>query len=259
MDFRRTFFILTIVVLGAYTQPNEPRAVVNGKTVSLSYLEPLYGSIPPQMRNNPEFIFRTYGFLDRMAAKGEASKLYEQSPYKEKLELDRKQILAQAVTDQFFNNLDIPDAELKEYFDKHPGDFDTASVQSLLIPTSSKEEEAAATAKAKQIAPQLKDGTNLAMLFAQYPAGLTAIHRNDPAVDAAIRTAVFALKPGQVSEPIVRPNGVYLIRLDSTASVDFQKAKPDVRKTIADSRFQAFIEEVRKSVTVTPVKAPGGN
>ena len=168
-------------------------------------------------------------------------------------------MLADAVIDQFYKNLDIPDADLKEYYDKHKGDFETAGVQALLVPIASKAEEAAATAKARQLAPQFKEGTDIAILFAQYPAGLTTIRRNDPAVDAELRAAAFALKPGEVSEPIVRPNGVYLIRLDSIAAADFAKAKADVKKTMSDARFQAFLEEVRKSVTVTPVKTPGGN
>jgi peptidyl-prolyl cis-trans isomerase C len=252
MDFRPCLPLLILAVFGAHAQTDEPRAVVNGKTVALSDLEGMFGSLPPQLRSNPEQIFRYYGFLDRMAAKGETDKLFEQSPYKEQLELARKQVLAQAEMQEFDKNLDIPDAELKQYYDTHKDDFATAKVQSLPIPTSDK-------AKARQMAARMKEGTGLAGLLAQYPGGLTSVRKGDPKVDAAIRSAVFALKAGEVSAPVVQPNGVYLFRLESVSTPEFQEAQATVRRTVADARFNAWIEEVRKSVTVTPVKGPGGN
>ena len=256
MDFRRYFLILVSAVSVAYGQANEPRALVNGRTVFLSDLEGLYGQLPPELQKNPEQIFRYYGFLDLMAAKGEAAKLYDQSPYKERLALVRKQMLAEAVMQQFENNLEITDDEAKEYYQKHESDFNVASVQALLVPIKSKEDAPAATAKAQQIAPQLKEGTNVAVLFAQYPANLTSIRGGDAAVPATVRKAVFALKPGEVTAPLAEPNGVYVIRLDKVTTVNFEQAKPYVRKTIADSKLQAFLDDVRKAVTVTPLKPP---
>lgn len=251
MKLRRCLLLPILAALSAHAQPGEPHAVVNGKPVALSDLEGLFGSLPPQLRSNPEQIFRYYGFLDRMASKGEADKLFEQSPYKEQLELARKQVLAQAEMQEFDKNLDIPETELKAYYDMHKDDFATAGVQSLLIPIKAREEEAAATAKARQLAPQLKAGTGLDGLLARYPGGVTSVRKGDPKVDAAIRSAVFALKPGQVSAPVVQPNGVYLFRLQSIATPEFPEAQATVRRTVADARFNAWIEEVRKSVTVT--------
>lgn len=194
-----------------------------------------------------------------MASKGESEKLFEQSPYKEKLELARKQVLADAVMEQFDKNLDIPDAELKEYYEKHKDDFAVAAVQSLLVPTKSKEEEAAATAKARQLAGQMKGEAEAASLIAQYPGGLTSIRKGDANMDAGIRAAVFALKPGEVTAPIAQPNGIYVFRLSSVGTPDFQSAEANIRRIVADARFHAWIEDVQKSVTVAPVKAPGGN
>jgi parvulin-like peptidyl-prolyl isomerase len=259
MDLPRCFVLLFLAAFWAQAQPDEPRAVVNGKPVSLSELEPLFGSLPPELRSNPEQIFLYYGFLDRMAAKGEAAKLFEQSPYKEQILLARKQVLAQAAMDQFTNDLDISDAELKEYYEKHKDDFSIATVQSLLIPVKSREEEAGAAAKARQLSARIKDGAELAGLLAQYPGDLTSIRKGDPRIAAAIRTAVLALHPGEVSSPLVQPNGVYLIRLQNVATPEFQDALATVRRTVTDARFNEWIAEVQKSVTVTKTGPHGGN
>src|SRR5579872_5588168 len=99
---RRILTLLILAAAGAYGQADEPHAVVNGKPVSMSDLEGLVGAMPPQLRGNPEELFRYYGVLDRLAAKAEAAKLFEQSPYKEQLELQRKQVMAQAQMNQFY-------------------------------------------------------------------------------------------------------------------------------------------------------------
>ncbi len=231
-----------------------PRAQVNGKMMAFSDVEPLMGTLPPGASRDPEAVFRTYGFLDLMATKGETEKLYNLSPFKEQLDMARKQILAQAVMQRFYDTVEITDEEIKAYWEKHKDEYATAGVQCMMIPARSKEEQAAAEGKARDAGKALKDGTNLAMMFAQYPCNLTTIGRTDPAVDASIRKAVFALKPGEITAPVTLPSGIYVIRVDTMTSGDFDKLKPNVRKSIADARFNDFMEEVRKSVTVTMVK-----
>lgn len=256
MALRTSFLLLILAVIALHTQPDMPRAVVNGKNMTLADVEPLVGKLPAELQKSPEMVFRTYGFMDLMAAKGEEEKLDQLSPYKEQLDLARKQLLADAAMQHYYNTLDISDDEIKSYYDKHPDDYTTASVSSLLVPLKSKEDQAAAIEKARDCAKALKDGTNLATLFAQYPGNLTSIRQNDPAVDKAARDAVFALKPGETSSPVVTAAGVYVFRLDSVSKAGYDNVKPNVRKVIADERLNAFLDDMRKKVTVTMVKKP---
>jgi len=119
MYLRRCTFLLILAVCAGAAQT----AVVNGKTVSLADLQNLAEALPQQLRDKPDEVFRYYGFVDRMAAKGEAAKLAEQSPYKEQLELARKQVMAQAAMDRFYKDLTIPEDELKKYYEDHKADF----------------------------------------------------------------------------------------------------------------------------------------
>ena len=256
MVLRTSFLLFIFAVFAVHAQPDMPRAVVNGKNMSFSDVEPLVGTLPPELQKDPEQVFRTYGFLELMAAKGDAEKLYQISPYKEQLDLARKQLLAQAVMQEFYNKLDISDDEIKNYYEKHPDDYTTASVQSLLVPMKSKEEETDAVAKARDCAKALSDGSNLAVMFAKYPGNLTTVRKNDPAVDKAAREAIFALKPGETSSPVVTAAGVYVFKLDGISKTGYDNVKPTVRKAIADARFNEFMDQMRKEVTVKMVKRP---
>src|SRR5581483_1098894 len=141
------FVLIPLLVLWAQSQPEEPHAVVNGKQVSLSDVQGLMDDkMPPDMRN-PDGLFHYYGFIDKLAAKAEAAKLAEKSPYKEQLELARKQILAIAELNEVCNNTPIPDADVEAYFTKHKADYAMAKVQALLIPQKGSTEEALAKAR----------------------------------------------------------------------------------------------------------------
>ena len=63
---------LAFALCCASAQTDEPHAIVDGKPVSLSDVQALMGSMPPQLQKNADELFRYYGFLNRMAAKGEA-------------------------------------------------------------------------------------------------------------------------------------------------------------------------------------------
>jgi parvulin-like peptidyl-prolyl isomerase len=225
-------------------QTEDPHAVVNGKPVALSDLQGLAGALPPQLRDKPVEVFRYYGFLDRMAEKAEESQLAEQSPYKEQLALQRKQVMAQAAMDQFYKNTVIPEDELKKYYEDHKADFATANVQTLLVPLKSKE-------TAGKLAARLKSGSSVAELLLQYPAVMPTVRKSDARLDPAVRTAVFNLKPGEVSAPIAQPNGVYIFRLQSIETPEYQGLRGEIWRTMANVRFAAWMEEMRKSVTVT--------
>jgi hypothetical protein len=210
---RILLFLVLISAAWAQTQDSDPHAVVNGKPVSLSEIEGLVGAMPPQLRGNPEQLFRYYGFIERLAAKAEAAKLFEQSPYKDQLELQRKQVMAQAQMDQFYKDVAISDGEVKEYYEKHKDDFAVAEVESN---------------------------------------GVKAVFRkSDVNADPAIRKAIFALKPGELSAPVATAKGTATYRLKSISIPAFEAARPDVWRTLADARFAAWMDEVRKTVTVT--------
>ena len=65
-----------------------------------------------------------------------------------------------------------------------------------------------------------------------------------------IKDQVFSVKPGEVTKPIARANGVFLIRLDSVVVKPLQEARGDVLKTLQDAKYQEWLDGVRKSVVI---------
>src|SRR5215471_3318023 len=120
---RKLALVVTIAVFGVAQTPQQPRGIVDGKPVNQAELEALVNLVPEQQRaaiaSSPEELLRYYGFVTRMAEMAEKAKLWEQSPYKEQLELGRKTVLAVAQIEQYSKNLNISNAEVDKYYEDH--------------------------------------------------------------------------------------------------------------------------------------------
>ena len=253
---RNFVLALTMAVFAVCAQaPDQVRGVVDGKPVNQAQLEALINLVPEQQRGaiatNQEELLRYYGFVSRMAEMAEKQKLGEMSPYKEQLELGRKTVMAVAAMSEYSRNLGITTADVEKYYEDHKDTFTTANVTVVQVPIASDAEAEGVKAKAEALWKQLKAGGDFSAAAKKYPVdgAFHSFKKSDP-IPAEIKDAVFALKPGEITRPVARPNAVFIIRLDTLTVKPLQDARGDVLKTLQDAKFQAWMDGVRKSVVV---------
>jgi parvulin-like peptidyl-prolyl isomerase len=231
------------------------RGTVDGKPVTQALLEELTKLVPPEQRQaiagNLEELMRYYGFVSRMTEQAEKEKLFEQSPYKERLELARKQILAEAMMTEKGKDLNVSTAEIAKYYEAHKDQFTTVNVTVVQVPVKTDSELPAAQAKADSLWKKLQSGGDFNAMVKEYPVdGDFKSFKKSDNMPAEIKDAVFQLKPGQVTKPLSRPNGVFMIRLDSIVEKSLQDARGDVVKVIQDDMFRQWMDGIRKSVVI---------
>jgi hypothetical protein len=81
------------------------------------------------------------------------------------------------------------------------------------------------------------------------------IRKSDAGIPEPIRTAVFALKKGGTTSPIVLPNGVYLLSLQDLSVKALNDVRGDVADRLANDSFRVWIAEIRKTVVVQAAPA----
>jgi parvulin-like peptidyl-prolyl isomerase len=61
---------------------------------------------------------------------------------------------------------------------------------------------------------------------------------------------VFALKAGQVSDPVRFPSGFYLFRLEEMATQPYDQVRDQIFMEIRQKRFDEWLEKTRKGLDV---------
>jgi peptidyl-prolyl cis-trans isomerase C len=259
-------FLRSLLLLAAITfvlcAEDAPLPVVNGKPVTKAELDAILKLAPTELQaalsKDPSALLEYYGMVDRVSEMAEKAGLSEQSPIKEQLVLARKQILTNAAYERYFRDHPTTPEDEAKFYAEHLDDYTSALVKVIYLPINETGKEAAAKAKAEALVKQLGMGADFDELAGKFPlAGFpNVIKKSDTSVPEAIRTAVFALKKGGVTSPIVLPNGIYLLFMQDLSVKPLNDVRGEVADRLSNERFRAWVAEIRKSVTVekTPAK-----
>lgn len=157
--------------------------------------------------------------------------------------------------------------ELRKYFDTHREVFEQTKVRVSHIVirlgrTATPSERTSAHDKLTQIRNSILKGdldfATAAKKYSVCPSAreggdLGFITRNDPMVDEAFAAAAFAVKTGEISEPVESDLGIHLIRPTERKAgtpITFEKAQDRVRELFADDIRRSMLEKLRKDATI---------
>ena len=184
--------------------------------------------------------------------------------YREEIrgDLERYDLINYAVNSKIV----IREEELKQYYDEHKDDYTVggkvhlATIILLAQSPEDKEEMDELRAKGQEILDRIKQGEDFAALAREFSKGPGAQEGGDlgtfntAELDPQLRKICQELPKGGVSDLIIRPNGVQILKM---IDKDEGKIKPfeDVKDAIytilykqeVDKRYDAWIKELRES------------
>jgi len=167
-----------------------------------------------------------------------------------KAEIER----AQLVNREIRQRVNVSPEEIRRYYDAHLDDYavlDRVKVRDILfaLEAGADEEAVARTrAKAEEVRRMALDGHDFAALARQFSEGagadkggeLGTFSRGEMAPE--LEEAVFALKRGEVSQPIRTADGLHLLRADEHITAG-HRPLDDVRDAIRESLYNEALEE----------------
>jgi peptidyl-prolyl cis-trans isomerase SurA len=146
------------------------------------------------------------------------------------------------ISDQVTAKVIIREEEIRRYYEEHSADFATEEsvhLTGMIIASKNTEE-------AKAVLARLKNGEDLEELIdlGTLETGL---------LDPELKKIVDALNVGEISDLIVRPNGIQIIRLlerQEKGVKPFEEVKEAIRATLYEEevtkRYTAWVEDLRK-------------
>jgi hypothetical protein len=255
-------------------------AVVNGKKVTAEEALRLLQAMPQnelqQFQHSggglPNALQQIY-LMQHLSDLAQQQHLDQQEPWKTQLVFAHSNMLAQAWVNQLSATTTPSAADIKSYYDTHPGAFQEAKLSAIIINftppnttappnTPGARSETDAKTKADDLVKKIRGGGNFADL-----AKADSDHKASAAkggelgqfsadkLPKEISDPVFKLKTGEITDPIREASAFYILKLDSMDKKTFELAQNEivtqlkselVRKAI-DQQSQQYQVQVQDS------------
>jgi parvulin-like peptidyl-prolyl isomerase len=253
--------------------PETVVATIDGRKVTVEELRRFVSVLPAQSQkaiaqNRKEFL-QQYALLTRLAQEAEKSKLDQQTPYREQLQASRVQTLANAFLNEKFNSFPVQASEQEKFYKEHPDRYGQVKVKVLYVAFSATPPpasaggkksltEAEAKAKIEKLLAQARAGADLVRLVKENSDDATSaakdgdfgVMRRSDNLPEAVKSAVFALKQGEISEPVRQPNGFYLFRADEISLRPYAEVKDEIFNELRKVRFDEFMKQTTAGLNI---------
>jgi len=255
--------------------PETVVARVDGKPITAGELMMVLQMSPPEAQKNllkdGKAFVEQFALLKKLAEMAEKSHLDQQSPLKEQLEITRRQWLASAQATAAMNSITVSGQEQKKFYQDHLDRYTQAKVKVLFVSfhanpqpqTDPKAKKALSEPEAKEkvekLLARIRHGADFVKLVKENsddPESVAkdgdfgVIKRTDNLPDN-IKTTIFSLKPGQVSDPLRVPAGFWVFRLEDLTVEPYEgKVRDDIFIEIQQGRFNEWKDKLQKSLDV---------
>lgn len=263
-------------VLDRFPDPNQVVAVVDGQPVTVTQLQSFLAAMPAQNRavavKDPEAFLRQYALMNRLTKEAEQRKLDQQSPYREQLAYQRSMLLSTAGLNALSQEVRVSSAEAQEFYEAHKSDFAEYATKVIYIPfsnavvkpgeTRKSMTESDALALAQKLVGQLRAGADFVAMVKQHSKDEASAKRDGDFaklkktdnIPANVKEVVFALKPGQISDPVRQPNGFYIFRLEAMTEPEYSAVAAQINTKVHDEKFRKKMDALRDEIEVKDLR-----
>lgn len=254
--------------------PDTVVATVDGHPYTAADIDKMLSDLPPQyqanMQRDPAKFLSTLFLMQHLERQAELHNLDKEPMWHQQLEFSRMQVLANAEVNKHKNDETINLDQEKQFYEANKENYRTVKVKVIYlsfnpnpaaIPTATSGKtrtEVEAKAKIDDLRKQAVLGSDFGKLAKENSEDKTSAAKDGDFGEMtitspypeAVKKAVFALKQGEISEPVRQPNGYYLFKAIETTQQTFEKVQPAVHNQLVNAEFNAWIQEIQKHYEV---------
>jgi peptidyl-prolyl cis-trans isomerase C len=237
----------------------------DGGKMTMGEFRKVFAVLPPEqqqliLRDRKTFL-ESWAFMRRLSQLAEQDKLNEESPTREQLAYYHMFLLSNAKIQDVMNRTTVDPGEIVKYYDANKDRYKQVNVKAIYIAFSASPEpgskaltEAQALAKAEKLLAQLKEGADFSKLAeaesddktSRAKGGdFTVLNANDTA-PPAIKSAVFALKQGEVTAPVKQSNGFYIFRAQEVTFRPLSQVRDEIYNQLKEQNVRKWMDKESK-------------
>jgi peptidyl-prolyl cis-trans isomerase C len=203
-----------------------------------------------------------------LAQEARRQKMDQDAQFQMLVRFQTDNMLANAMAAQLGKSNKPSEAELRKYYDDHKADFEQAKASHILVRFQGSQAparagrkdltEAEALAKIQALRQRIEGGEDFAKVATEESddtgsgakgGDLGTIGHGQTV--PAFEQAAFALKPGELSQPVKTQFGYHLIKLISIDAKTFDSVRPDLERQLSPPLLQKAIADLVKKASVT--------
>jgi peptidyl-prolyl cis-trans isomerase C len=236
----------------------EVLAVINGEPLTQLHYDQFIEQYSPQVRSMAEQdkgrFMRELVLQELLAQEGKRQQIDQDPEVQIRLQTQMNNTIARAVVQKSVeNDSGITDAKLKAHYDANKSNYkegETITASHILVKTEP---------EAEALLEELKGGKDFAELAKEKSTGPSAPQGGDLGSFGRGRMvpdfeqAAFALKAGEVSQPVKTRFGWHVIKVTEHTEgkqQDFEQAKEEIRKTLVTEYIQEMIQVLQNKAAI---------
>lgn len=220
----------------------------------------------------PQMFLNQYAWSEKLTSEAEKMRVELTSPWKERLEDSRRQILVQGLIQRKRDDISISDEDVKKYFDANKDNFRQANAKVIFVSRASYSANLAdgvvktpdpleAKRKADKVAKLAREGGDFVALAkehsddratAEKSADLPySIRSGSSEIPQNIREPIMKAKTGDIIGPIEHETGFYLFKVTSSGMSSLREAKQDIVRNLKEAEVKRWMDELRTKASAT--------
>jgi peptidyl-prolyl cis-trans isomerase C len=205
-----------------------------------------------------------YAIMMILDQQAEKDHLDSSPEIRQRLEMERRQVLAQAEYQKMEEQIQVTPDEVGQYFNAHKDEFDEVALHEIMVrkkapdakPDATGLTPAQAQTKIDAIRKALTAGTDIAKIKKEFGVP------NEVIIDSEARTVrrgqllpaldkqAFSLKDGQISEPYQMPQAIVMFQVIKHQPPDLKNASSQIENELHQEKLRAEIANLQKSANV---------
>ncbi len=247
-------------------------ATIDDQTLTLGQFKAFTSFLDPssqaKLMSDPGELVRELAMMRKLAGVAVENKLDQQSPVREQLEYNRLVMLSQAAAGFLLGNATVDQSEILNFYNLNRETFKQVKVKAIYIPFSltpgassggkKMMSEADAKAKAEKLVASIRGGADFVKLVREYSEDETSKARNGDFatvtpgdnIPDSMRTAVFSLKEGEISDPVRQSNGFYILRADQVSYQPLSQVRDQIFAKLKQQKGVQALDQFHRDLNV---------
>jgi peptidyl-prolyl cis-trans isomerase C len=210
----------------------------------------------------PQFIDQLIRVL-MLSQEGRRRKLDLTDRYRNQLAYSAAGILSNHTEEEIRKNIKIDDAMLQDYLKAHPLEYLQLRARHILIrmkgsavplqPGQNELTEEEALAKAQELRANIVGGADFAELAATESSDISTNTKGGDLgffkrgqMPPSIEAAAYALKPGEISQPVKTSMGYALIKLEEAKPIkSFEELRPELDRNLRNEMTRKYVDDMK--------------